>query len=587
MGLLGEGKRLTAEELEQQLETVVSFLKSVHPGLLSEEGYKPSVELRPIPRGMTKEDKGYYPLTWSLNIWSLDDATIGRIRQFLARHNGKTTCLFYSVFTYDNSRKVMTKNGKEAKVGKITTAAALYAEEIALDFDNIDHDGYVALVDRFEALGILAYWTSSGHGYQAHILLDKPLENKDLLRQAVYKFRSKGFDCDANCVDPARIMRLPGTFNNKCFKEEKYASEQQNPPRCEVMLDSTERYSFADILDKLDPLPTVSEEDEEAYMGLEQLRRKAVAKVPTSKAGEDVATLTRIEYPHLAKFELPEAIHRMLAKTPTGYRNKALCYMIHFFRREYKMSKLLIFETLELWSREACEPAYDPDEFTADFKRIYENYNFIPYDSALTKKFGPIDFQMIRLRKKNEIYIPNSFFEDLGKLSGSEVRVYLGIKMLEHRGKSTDYAAIAKVLGISDRAVKTAIQSLLKSGHCYCKKGVKRLKVPNTYHSSHLITKQEGYMALKYNDILAYVRELCDTGTGNRAGGALKLYLFFSWKFYSGEIFMSQENLGKHLNLAQNSISHIVYSLEDRDFIEIRKKQISPFLSSCEYVLLR
>lgn len=588
MDLENKGKRLTAEELEQQLKTVISFLKSVHPGLLKEDGYRPSVEIRPIPRGMSKDDKSYFRLTRSLNIWNLDDAAIDRIRKFLMHHNGQTTCLFYSVFTYDNNLKATTKNGKEAKGGKITTASALYAEEIALDFDNIDFDGYAELMDRFEELGIQALWTSSGHGYQAHILLDAPLDDKDLLKRAVYTFRSKGFNCDAACVDPARVMRLPGTFNNKCFKEAKYAAEQQDPPFCEIMMESAERYSFSEIMDQLNTLPTVSNEDEEAFLSLKAPRRKAVVQTPsTFSDGEEVATLKRIEYPHLAKFELPDAIHKMLALTPEGYRNKALGFMIHFFRIQYKMGKTQIFETLEIWSREACVPAYDPEEFASDFKRIYHRYKGLPYDAALTKKFGSIDFEAVRLRKSNLIHIPHAFFRDLKKLSGSEVRAYLGIKLLEHVEKSTDYAAIAKVLGISDRAVKPTIQSLMKSGHCYCKKGVTRLKIPNTYHTSIIASRQDGYMSFTYNDILAYVRELCDLGGRNRAGGALKVYLFFRWKFYTGEIFISQTKLGEHLNLAQNSISDIVYGLQERDFIKIDKKQFSPFLSSCEYRMLR
>jgi len=584
MSLLGKGKRLTAEELEQQLETIVSFLKSVHPSLLNKDGYKPCVELRPIPRGMTKDDKNYYALTWSLNIWSLDDAAIERIRNFLMRHNGKTTCLFYSVFTYDNSIKVM-KNGRETKADKITSSAALAAEEIALDFDNISEDGYIELVDRFEDLGIQALWTSSGHGYQAHILLDAPLGDKDLLKQAVYTFRSKGFNCDAHCVDPARVMRLPGTFNNKCFKEAKYAAEQKDPPLCEVMMESTERYCFSEIMDMLNTLPTVSIEDEAALLALKAPQRKTVVEVPP--VGDDVVTLKRIEYPHLSKFELPDAVYKMLGRTPEGYRNKALGFMINFFRTQYKMGKTQIYETLELWGREACSPAYEPDEFASDFRRIYYRYKGLPYDAALAKKFGAIDFDVVRLRKKSHIYIPHAFFQDLNKLSGSEVRAYLGIKLLEHVDKPTDYAGIAKVLGISDRAVKPAIQSLMKSGHCYCKKGVKRMKIPNTYHSSHIAPQSEGYMSFTYNDIRAYVRELCDLGGRNRAGGALKLFLFFRWKFYSGDVFMSQKNLGKYLNLAQNSISDIVYGLEERDFIHIHKKQISPFQSSCVYELLR
>ena len=268
-------RRLSAAQIEEQLQTILSFLESVHPTLCSEEGFHPCVELRPIPRGIPKDDKRDFPLTWSLNLWKLDDAGIDRLRKFLERHNGEPTCLFYSVFTYDNHKEVHTRKGAPAKSGKITTEAALEAQEIALDFDDIGFTEYTELVDRFEELGIYALWTSSGHGYQAHILLSEPL-GKDELRTFVYKFRSKGFPCDANCVDPARVMRLPGTFNNKCFKDARYASEQADPPRCEVVQDTSQRYDLTFIMDQLNTLETVSREDEaECDAPVRKSRQKA------------------------------------------------------------------------------------------------------------------------------------------------------------------------------------------------------------------------------------------------------------------------------------------------------------------------
>jgi len=250
--------RLSADQLEEQLQTAIRFLSAVHPGLLKQDGFRPAIELRPIPRGISRDHESYYSLTWSLNLWDLSEKSVERLRQFLSRHNGQQTCLFYSVFTYDNSKKTLTKKGVPAKTGKITTAGALWAEEIALDFDNITFDDYIELVDRFEAMGLYALWVSSGHGFQAHILLDKPLDDKTLLKKFVYKFRSKGFACDDNCTDPARVMRLPGTFNKKCFKEKKYEAERANPPACRIVQESAERYSLDYILTQLDKLPTVS-----------------------------------------------------------------------------------------------------------------------------------------------------------------------------------------------------------------------------------------------------------------------------------------------------------------------------------------
>jgi len=584
--------RLSADQIEEQVQTIVRFLSAVHPGLLKEEGFRPAIELRPIPRGISRDHERYYSLTWSLNLWDLSESSVDRLRQFLIRHNGQQTCLFYSVFTYDNSKKALTKKGAPAKTGKITTAGALWTEEIALDFDNIGFDDYIDLVDRFESLGIYALWVSSGHGYQAHILLDNPLDDKALLKRFVYKFRSKGFACDDNCTDPARVMRLPGTFNKKCFKEKKYEAERANPPACRIVQDSEERYSLDYILEQLDKLPTVSMEDEQACIeaSTSKTSKNTPVKAPDITASiteGEMAHLKRVEYPYLSELELPDALYKILAHVPQGYRNPCMGFLIRFFKQQLKLSKNQIIEILKIWSTEACDPAYESEEFEADFKRLYYNYDGLPYTAALAKKFGSIDFQVLRLQKRTEIHIPYVFFEDFATLSGAEVRCYLAIRLLEHRKSETSQEALAELLGISTRAVRPALHALLKSGHCFQKKRNQVLQKPSTYHSSHLVSKDDGYLKLSYNDILAYITELCEKSGRTRANGDLKLYLFFRYKFRKGDIFMSQSNLGKNIGLEQNTISVSVSRLQERHFIEIEKKRLNPIMEYCEYTLLR
>lgn len=585
--MLESGNKLSQEQLEEQVQTVLRFLQTVHPGLMTDNGFRPSVEIRPIARV-----EKTFMLTKSLVIWDLSEKTVGRLRTFLARHNGQATCLYYSVFTYDNNKQTMTSKGTPAKPGKITTANAISTEEIALDFDGIGFEEYVELSEAFEDLGIFALWVSTGHGYHAHILLKEALSDKDLLRRFVYKFRSKGFLCDSACIDPARIMRLPGTFNNKCFVDDDYAHERANPPYCVIAQESEERYGLDELMDILDSLPTVSEEDEAVYLGIAS--GPAEAAVPAGNQSPDVQsdmvpadgiTVRRIEYTHLARFDLPPAVEKMLAYTPKGLRNKALGFMVGFFKQQYKMGMKLIYETLEIWRTEACVPAYDPKEFRDDFARFYERS--LKYDPALAKQYGAIDFKSLIQLRKRDIHIPHKFFQDFAKLDGKEVRAYLAIKMLEHVEEPTTQENIAKTLGISIQALSSTIRSLAKGRHCYLKKGNARAGVPNTYHTNRINSSHDGYMTIGYNDIKAYLTELCEQSGRTRATGELKLHLYMHWKFSTKECFMSQENLGKNIGVEQNTISVIVYRLQEKHFIKIEKIQQSAFLESCIYTLLR
>lgn len=580
---------LSKLQLQEQFETIVEFLKEVHPTLLVEEGYKPCIELRPIYRG----EKKSYMMNRSLNLWDLSESSQGRLKTFLERHNGQPSCIYYSVFTFDNTMDAVTVSGKKAKAGKITKASALSTDEIALDFDNIDYDQYVEIRERFESMGIFALWVFSGHGYQAHILLEKPLSDKNILKSAVYRFRAKGFSCDDACIDPARVMRLPGTYNCKCIADPSF--EELEPPHCRIVSSSATRYSLQSIFSELDKLPTVSVEDEKACNASEKVKGKAKAEKPqTQKAAksskkttaddEDLIEVSRVEYPHLANYDVPEPIARMLAHTPHGFRNKSLGFLIKFFRSYYRLGEQASLEILSIWAENACEPAYPSEEFRLDFKRLYDAGG-LNYDSSLAKRFGIIDFQQLVELRKRDIAIPHKFFKDLDKLDGKAVRLYLAIKALEHIEKEVTQEALAKLLKISDRALRPTIQDLCKSGHAYLSKGVPRMKIPNTYHTHRGYSAREGYVTFSYNDVMAYVKELYEDGA--RGNGELKVFLLMRYKFARQKVFMSQENIGQQTGIARNTVSEIVYRLQEKYFLKITKVQRDCLRESCIYTLLR
>ena len=532
-------------------------------------------------------------LTKSMNIWDLSEETQKRLFKFFERHNGRATCIYYSVFTYNNHKKTLTKRGTEAKPGKITTASALHTNEIALDFDSIGFEEYTGLVDRFEEMGIYALWVFTGHGYQAHILLDTPLDDKDVLKRFVYLARAKGFDCDPACVDPARVMRLPSTFNCKAFIDADYADEQEDPPRCEIMQESRDRYQFNDLVTRFNSLPTVNEDDEMIYREAEKQEQRN-AKAAATRARKKAEAMTesdvdssvqmrRLEYPYIQGYDLPLAITKMLSYTPKGYRNKVLGFLVKHFKNQYRLGKDQLSEIFTLWAKEACDPEYPEDEFKSDFSRFY--YSGLNYDTELARKFGSIDFgDVVEIRKRN-ILIPNKFFDALNELSGQTVRLYLAIKMLEHTETPCTRESICELLGISNRALTPILKELTESKFGYMKKGVPQRKIPHTYHSDHFNTLKSGYAQFSYNDIKAYVTELYESGNrGN--GGELKLYLYLRGKFYSGDIFISQSTLGSKLGLAQNSISVIANKLQERHFLKI-KKVYRGIIESCIYYLLR
>lgn len=210
----------------------------------------------------------------------------------------------------------------------------------------------------------------------------------------------------------------------------------------------------------------------------------------------------------------------------------------------------------------------------------------LPYDTSLSKQFGVINFaEMVKLRKQ-DIMISRKIFLSFDTLDGKCVRLYLAMKKLEHIKEEVTVPALMNILGISDRALRTTMQELMKSGHAYMIKGNNRNSISNTYHTHRGYSPSEGYMRLSYNDVKAYVSELY--GEKTKGNNELKLFLFMLWKFYSGDIFMSQEKLGQHIGVVRNTVCEIVSRLEEKPFLVIHKsRRNGSFFECCEYVLLR
>lgn len=581
---------LTAEELDLQLNGIIDFLSIVHPSLTGSLSTRPCIEIRPILRG--KKD---YKLSRSLNIWDLSDKSISRLKSFLKLHNGQPSCLYYSVYSFDNQMETKTKRGTAAVKGKISSNSALFTNEIVLDFDDINEKEFISLSERISALDIKPLWVFTGHGYQAHILLNEQTYDKHTLFYMVHLFRSKGFYADENCTDAARVMRLPETFNCKCFNKDKaYENELTAPPKCVIEKESSVRYTLQDVVNRLQTLPTISKVDEDLLTALFS-EQNAMAETAAasdecltfskeiSLSCDQIMVLNKLEYPFINQFAIPAPISKMLAHTPLGYRNKVLGFLIRYFKVYLKLSKEQIYKILSIWARSACEPAFD--DFNIDFSRIYSTYNGFKYDSTLTKKFGYIDFENLIELRKQDIVIPNHFFEEFPTLDGKMVRAYLAIRLLEHIGKTPTQESLSKLLHVSERALRPTLQALIKTRHVYLVEGNRTKKIPHEYHSTKIFASSNGSQVFSYNDIKAYITELFEDG--NRGNGELKLYLFMRYKFYTGEIYMAQDNLGRNIGLKQNSISVLTKKLEEKYFISITRNYFTRTLFSCVYSLLR
>ena len=587
--------------MEAQLKTIVDFLSKVHPELTNNSFQNSCVELRPINRS----NEFNIRLNRSLNLWRLDKNAIDRLRDYLFKHNGQPYCMYYSVFAFDYQKEAYTKTGKKAIKGKITTDSALMAHELVIDFDRISYMEFKELVKRFSEIDLEGIWVFTGHGYQLHILLDNPIYNDGELYKLVYLFRAKGFMCDPACVDSARLMRLPFTYNCKCFANEEYDNEFNNPPLCKIVKETNKRFSVSFIVEKLCALPTVNEDDEKYYINGQQGNKKTQAftsataedtKEPDRALvplnGEDDIALQMVEYPpFLIMDDLPEPIVKMLKLTPMGYRNSALGLMIKYFKQYLLFGKEQIYNVLRVWAEYACEPSYNQMDFIKDFERLYQGGG-LNFSSELARKFGYINFEnLIQLHRDNKVFISNTVFQSMDVIDGNVLRAYLGVKILEHGNMEGDefstpitINAIADVTGMSLRTLKRVLPMAKSLKLLYVSPGAKRKGESNTYHCNRINDSDAGFKALSVNDLEVYLSQSARLRLSNNE---LKLYMFMLYKFYTKDWAMSLKKLGQSIGCAESSVSALVATLQKKRYIRIEKVYKDKVVFFNKYTLLK
>ena len=532
---------------------IITFLGKIHPSLF--EGNSQCIEIRPITRNDYNFD-----LSKSLNLWNLNEKSEKRIDNFLELHNETPYCLYYSVFTFDYDKPVLTKAGKKAKKGRITAEGAEYAEEIALDFDGVSEEEFFQLKNDFDKTNIKALWVFTGHGYHCHILLNEKVRDKELLKKAVYLFRAKGFNCDAACIDPARVMRLPFTYNYKGFKEGK------EPIKTMIIEDTDERYSLEEVFNMVGMLPTKNK-DAEDYLLHQEIE---------FKNGNDTA-IEKLVYPYINMEDLPEPVCKILTHCPEGYRNSAFGFLIKFFKDTMKLTMYQIEEILTLWSQYACSPSMS---IKRDFRRLYSSGGF-KYSPDLTAKYGYINFsEHLEIQAKRHILIPNHIFNKANKIDGKVLKLYFALKALQHIDKPTTVEEISKFLQTSERSLRRILPIALKTGLIYQEITNKKTGSVYMYYPSKFYSVQEGYSKYSFSDINLFVREL--------NANEFKLYLYMAYKcFKTNTCFTRQENIAEGVGIDRTTANKILKQLSNKYYLKTEKIQLTKNVSYCKYILMK
>ena len=575
---------LSPVQQEEQLNTILDFLTLVHPSLINNNSGA-CVELRPLARN--QDNVPFVLYKNSYNTWQLREKDIDILRRWLDARNGYPMCMYYSVYAYDHDKRTLTKSGKVAQKGKITVEAAKFAEELPLDFDHCDEEEMKKYDEMFENIGIRPLWLFSGHGYQAHILLTDKVVGKTL-KYLVKLIRAKGFThVDPACVDEARMMRLPYTFNAKCFeKRTKYPEERMDPPMCHVVKSSDKRVSLKALIDALESIPT---QDMDEYIAALSVRDdvKTMSEIPqgaedSKSQAVDAGNRVMPEYPAglseaVKAKDFPAAIKKMLTFTPQGYRHDTMGFLIHFLTVYLGITATQTRDILKIWNEKACEPSLD--NYDAEFTNLWPGSGKYSL-RKLAVQHGFIDLKKyLEIRLSNEIKIPYVLFDEMGTVKNSSVCVYLAVAIAEHDGVVSDIKKIAELANLkSICTVRNCLKELIAKGFIYAVKGWKAKGIPDTYKVSPF-SNNAGFLALEYLVAKDYI---------NLPAGEVCLLLTLRRVCdHKTDVIVNQGNLGKAVGCTRNNVSLLMKNLEMRGYIGIARNYMDKLKFQCMVDVLK
>lgn len=563
-------KKLNEKELLQQTEEQIKFLTSIYPQLLEDTYHECCIEIRPIKR--TKDTK----YVNSLNLWKLDDEGINRLIDFNRKINGSASCVYYSTFAFDYSLECQDKIK-----GKINNKNARYTTFLPLDFDDLELSDIAAQLDILENLGLKTTKIFSGNGIQALILLDKKVYDVNILKKWTTILIQKGFKVDSSLVDPARVLRMPYTFNCKQFD---INNKKYSPNPIEIQTDlweiSTERYDLIDVFNKIQTLKDIIPPTKEEVEELKELQNtpKVEFKEPsinplpaktlkTKEILEVVKTdieVVKSTYGHIIPIkQIPDAVINMLYGAKEGVRNDTLLFLVPYLRNTLKLNEDEIVEVIKIWGSR-CNPPYEAGFSEEESKRLLTyrtDYKYGKYTDKMKSIYGPLEVHIYK--KNNTVEIYNDIFDNGGiiKISDCAFKIYLYLELTKDQKQTYTMKEIEKLTSIPLVTVRRNIKDLIRYGYVSRKTSYKKNKEEYLYTLSDYRSRAKGVTIFNKAALKLMLMELTD--------GEIKLYAYLNRMLNNKlKVTAGQKYLSLKTGKSQPRISCITTALKEKGYID-------------------
>lgn len=449
--------------------------------------------------------------------------------------SGRAYCLYYSVYTFKpEDKKTITKDNAQS------------TQMLCADFDHITEKEFTPILEKLKENGLEPnYSIFSGHGFQIIYKLDKPSTDKELLAEFTDAMTANGYPVDEKIKDCARVMRLPFTVNNK---------DPEKPINTYIYSTHEGVYSLQDIQNKLGMKKQAQKET------AQQAPKCGKAETQDFTAYDD-AFLQRT-YECIDAEELQAPIKAVLMGLRNGYTDKQIRGIV-LYLRDYEGVELdAIISTVQTLA------SINTYNYTGDVipdiprkvKALFFNREY-KFNWDDLKEFGNMDGKVV---DRSNLKLNNSTLKE--EISNKAFYVYLRLLLeqkYQHKIAFT-ITEVSQACSISERSIRTRLEELAKSGLIDKKRALKKEGGKYVYIISKFgLDMTKGYTKININ-VLATLLKAVDDKIINETVIKFLLYMKRITQFKDGNDgkAVSQEEIGKALNIKQNAVSMLWAKVE-------------------------
>lgn len=645
----------STREIEIETKRIWEFLKKTHPYIdhdrQKEYGmYKKidlAIEIRPLrsDQGMFKryvrphyiyrfsEDEYQRLLKYNLSLF--------KQKKKAGECYYMPFCYYFSIYACDNKITAIKADGEPAKT-QMAANTAHCTQILSIDLDNITHDEYLKYkftLSQMANLQTVDFFT--GHGYQMHLLLDKPTTDVTALEKWLNAVRKLGIPADEKVSDCSRILRA-GFYNSKgvLVGDKNFGTEIY---KVEEVATTIERYSIEQAFEQMEIDYTSSKRPlhesrfkgktaddfinypyEDKYIGhlpkqlqkdlraLEKAANKdkkmSHVKLENKQARSyEVGQINLKEmYPMIDIDKLPVGVQQMLYGFREGNANNVLVFITLKLRYMGYPASVITQVIIKLSELETFNYDWTANNeyFEAEVKRIYhsEYTNVPPRDfEKLEAEFGELNFKDILAVNKTTIKIPHSLYQrranedngglstQIAKITPAAFQLLLGMMIEEH-----DYFAInnkLKKFNIDELqeitewrhkdTVRKAVDILVKAK--LVDKKTRESKKEGKRYSYYLrkVNLSDGFTSMDVGTLeTLLIRVKCN----KLSQRSLMIYMYIRFRIQDQEeVTVSQETIAEIFGLTQPRMTQALKELHDKKLLV----KVTQGIRSNKYILLR